>query len=85
MKNCSFEGCSNKVQLGGACITHIAMRETVQSRWMYQQVIKGGVCVAHGAKLQRCCSHEGCIWGGVCLTHGTKGTIKIDAAMRDMM
>ena len=51
VKNCSFEGCSNKVQLGGACITHIAMRETVQSRRMYQQVIKGGVCVAHGAKL----------------------------------
>jgi len=37
--------------------------------------IKGGICIAHGAKTKRC-SQEGCakgvIKGGVCTTHGAK-------------
>jgi len=38
-------------------------------------IVKGGVCVKHGAKLKRC-SNEGCtnivVKGGVCVRHGAK-------------
>ena len=41
--------------------------------------VKGGVCVAHGAKTKRC-SQEGCangaVKGGVCVTHGAKKKVK---------
>jgi hypothetical protein len=41
-------------------------------------VIKGGVCIRHGAKAKRC-SKEGCTRqaqvGGVCVTHGAKRTL----------
>ena len=43
-------------------------------------VVKGGVCVKHGAKVKRC-SHEGCtngaVKGGVCWRHGAKHDAKI--------
>jgi hypothetical protein len=39
------------------------------------QVVRGGVCITHGAKVKRC-SFEGCTnqakKGGVCVTHGAK-------------
>jgi hypothetical protein len=45
-------------------------------------VVKGGVCVTHGAKqkAKKRCNHEGCtngaIKGGICWTHGAKRELK---------
>jgi hypothetical protein len=51
--------------------------ETMQPRGLQEQSKNGGVCVTHGAKVQRKrCSQEGCTYraqnGGVCFAHGAK-------------
>jgi hypothetical protein len=49
---------------------------TMQPRELTKWARKGGVCVAHGARVKQC-SHEGCTkhatGGGVCWIHGGEG------------
>jgi hypothetical protein len=54
------------------------------------QVQNRGVCITHGAKVEKkLCSFEGCTnqvrSGGVCITHGaTKRSVKNNAILRDV-
>jgi hypothetical protein len=61
------------------CIKHGAKRKRCSREGCTNQVIKGGVCVRHGAKKQ--CRYEGCsdhiVKGGVCMRHGATPKIKL--------
>jgi len=81
-KQCSHEGCDKHACRGQeVCWKHGA--NTVAKRCSSEEgctnyAVKGGVCIRHGAKMNRNqCSSEGCaniaIKGGVCKRHGTKG------------
>ena len=53
------------------------MRKTCSQEGYTNQVVKGGVCTKHSAKVKKyTCSNEGCTnrvaEGGVCTRHGVK-------------
>ena len=74
VKRCSVEGCTN--QRGRVCIAHgVRLSYDCTFEGCTNNVVKGGVCVTHGAEVKRC-SFEGCanqvVKAGVCITHGAK-------------
>lgn len=70
---CGHNGCEKKVQNGGKCVAHGAVRALCKHKGCKNKVVKKGICVLHGAILKRC-SHQGCTnqarQGGVCCKHG---------------
>jgi hypothetical protein len=68
-------------QLGVKASVMTKKRKRCSYEGCTNQVVKGGVCVTHGAKVTRKhCSHKGCanqaVRGGVCITHGAKMELK---------
>eukprot|EP00984_Skeletonema_dohrnii_P025198 scaffold14311_cov150-Skeletonema_dohrnii-CCMP3373.AAC.5 len=73
-KECSADGCTNKVVEGGVCVKHGAKKKRCSFEGCNNVVVKGGVCIRHGAKWsKKKCSIEGCTnnsrRGGVCRRH----------------
>jgi len=73
---CSVEGCKNKAQQGGICITHGGkeIRRRCSAKDCTKLAQKDGVCITHGAKVRRyICTSEGCtnwrVRGGFCKRH----------------
>jgi len=58
VKQCSHEGCNNKVAEGGVYISHGAKVK----RWCHEGCSNGavvrGVCVTHGTKVKRCTTRD---------------------------
>jgi hypothetical protein len=46
-KQCSFEGCTNKVVKGGVCVTHGAKKKRCSFDGCTSNARKGGVCKKH--------------------------------------
>eukprot|EP00984_Skeletonema_dohrnii_P016933 scaffold7615_cov86-Skeletonema_dohrnii-CCMP3373.AAC.3 len=77
---CSAEGCTNIVQIGGVCVRHGARRKRCISEGCTNKAVKGGVCWTHGGKVERkLCSVGNCTKqaqkGGVCHRHRTQSII----------
>jgi hypothetical protein len=78
-KICSADGCTKQAITGfEVCMKHGATytKKRCSKKGCSNQVIKGGVCVRHGAKVKQC-SEEGCTKQaqngyGVCVQHGAK-------------
>ena len=75
---CSTDGCKNKAYIeGGKCLKHGGkqVKKTCEHDRCTNTVVKGGVCIRHGA-LVKTCSMEGCNNQvqnrGVCVKHGAK-------------
>ena len=70
---CKIDGCENKRQTKGLCVTHGAILLRCKIDGCENQRVKNEVCIKHGAVMLRC-KIDGCENGrmtnGVCIKHG---------------
>jgi hypothetical protein len=73
---CSVEGCSRKAADNGKCKREHGGRNHCSQDGCTNALVKGGVCIKHGAKkIRKICSYDGCTNNargkdGVCIRHG---------------